>query len=54
MEGERKPGVLTRVLQFLRLRRQPPDIGVREPRRPKPVTSGGAAALDPPEAEEHN
>jgi hypothetical protein len=26
----------------------PPDIGVREPRRPRPSDSGGAAVLDPP------
>jgi hypothetical protein len=26
----------------------PPDIGVREPRRPRPSSSGGAAVLDPP------
>jgi hypothetical protein len=27
----------------------PPDIGVREPRRPRPSSSGGAAVLDPPD-----
>jgi hypothetical protein len=52
MEPDRKPGVVTRVLQFLGLRKQPPDIGVREPRRPVPSTSGGAASLEPPEREE--
>jgi hypothetical protein len=26
----------------------PPDIGVREPRRPRPAGPGGAAVLDPP------
>jgi len=26
----------------------PPDIGVREPRRPRPSSTGGAAVLDPP------
>jgi hypothetical protein len=26
----------------------PPDIGVREPRRPRPSGSSGAATLDPP------
>jgi hypothetical protein len=26
----------------------PPDIGVREPRRPRPSSFGGAAVLDPP------
>jgi hypothetical protein len=30
----------------------PPNTGVREPRRPKPSASGGAAALDLPENEE--
>ena len=25
----------------------PPDIGVREPRRPRPSSSGGVAVLDP-------
>ena len=29
----------------------PPDIGVREPRRPKPFGSAGAAVLDPPRSE---
>jgi hypothetical protein len=26
----------------------PPDMGVREPRRPRPSSFGGAAVLDPP------
>ena len=26
----------------------PPDIGVREPRRPRPSNYGGAATLEPP------
>jgi hypothetical protein len=26
----------------------PPDSGVREPRRPRPAGSSGAAVLDPP------
>jgi hypothetical protein len=29
-------------------REPPPDIGVREPRRPRPSGFGGAAVLDPP------
>jgi hypothetical protein len=48
----KRPGMLTRVLQFFRLRKQPPDIGVREPRRPVPSRSGGAVALDLPETDE--
>jgi hypothetical protein len=44
--------VVTRLLQFLGLRKQPPDIGVREPRRPVPSRSGGAVALDLPETDE--
>src|SRR5262245_51739409 len=34
MEPDPKPGRFTRLLQFLGLRKRPPDIGVREPRRP--------------------
>ena len=44
-----RPGPFTRLLQFLRLWKQPPDIGVREPRRPVPSASGGGAALEPPD-----
>ena len=29
------------------IRRQPPDIGVREPRRPIPSASGGAVEVHP-------
>jgi hypothetical protein len=47
-----KPGYVTRLLQFFGLRRRPPDIGVREPRRPKPSASGGAATLELPETDE--
>jgi hypothetical protein len=40
--------VFKRLLEWLGLRKQlPPDIGVREPRRPVPSASGGAIALDP-------
>jgi hypothetical protein len=52
MESNRKPGLWTRLLQFLGLRKPPPDIGVREPRRPVPSASGGAVALDPPESDD--
>jgi len=50
---------MKRLISFLRLRRQktvpaewfddepPPDIGVREPRRPRPFGSAGAVLLDP-------
>jgi hypothetical protein len=51
---------MKRLISFLRFRRQkavpaewfdepPPDIGVREPRRPRPFGSGGAVLLDPPQ-----
>jgi hypothetical protein len=36
-----------RLMEWLGLRRQPPDIGVREPRPRVPSASGGAIALDP-------
>jgi deazaflavin-dependent oxidoreductase (nitroreductase family) len=41
--------VFKRLLAWIR--RQPPDIGVREPRRPIPSASGGAAAIDPDDAQ---
>jgi hypothetical protein len=47
-----KPGFVTRLLEFLGLRRRPPDIGVPEPRRPKPSASGGAVTLELPETDE--
>jgi hypothetical protein len=53
MMTDPKPGLLTRLLQFLRLRKMPPDIGVREPRRPKPSASGGAITLELPETDDH-
>jgi hypothetical protein len=41
---------LLRLLEKLGLRKQPPpDIGVREPRRPVPSGSSGAVALDEPD-----
>jgi hypothetical protein len=36
-----------RLLEWLGLRKQPPDIGVREPRQPVPSAPGGAIPLDP-------
>jgi len=39
---------VNRVLQWLGLRKQPPpDIGVREPRRPVPSGSSGTISLEP-------
>jgi hypothetical protein len=52
MENARRPSLFQRVLQFLGLRKPPPDIGVREPRRPVPSASGGAVKLDEPKTEE--
>ncbi|HEY1513283.1 MAG TPA: hypothetical protein VGF66_05970 [Gaiellaceae bacterium] len=40
--------LVNRVLVWLGLRKQPPpDIGVREPRRPVPSGSSGAISLEP-------
>jgi hypothetical protein len=47
-----KPGLWQRFLQFVGLRKPPPDSGVREPRRPTPSASGGVATLEPPETDE--
>jgi len=56
---DRRPNLFKRIVStlFRRPPRQfedrsgwsdpPPDIGVREPRRPRPLGSGGAAVLDP-------
>jgi hypothetical protein len=52
MERDPKPGVVTRLLEFLGLRKRPPDIGVREPRRPRPSASGGAVTVELPETDE--
>ena len=52
MSAEAKPGLWQRFLQFLGLSKPPPDIGVREPRQPKPSASGGVATLDPPDTDE--
>jgi hypothetical protein len=39
---------VNRVLQWLGLRKQPPpDIGVREPRRPVPSGLSGSISLEP-------
>ena len=59
----RRGGLVDRVLRKLGLRRPPeptvfpddldPGVGVREPRRPRPSSSGGAVALElPPETDE--
>jgi hypothetical protein len=32
----------------------PPDIGVREPRRPRPSTGSGTAVVEPPSTEEES
>jgi len=47
-----KPPLWQRVLERLGLRKPPPDIGVREPRVPKPSSSGGVAMLERPETDE--
>lgn len=47
-----RPNLFQRALQFLGLRKPPPDIGVREPRRPVPSASGGAVRLEEPEPDE--
>src|SRR5262245_59274543 len=52
MESDPKSGPFMRLLEFLGLRKRPPDIGLREPRRPSPSASGGAVALEPPEKDE--
>jgi hypothetical protein len=52
MVDEPKPGIWNRFLQFVGLRKPPPDIGVREPRRPKPSASGGVATRDLPETDD--
>jgi hypothetical protein len=44
-----KPGLWQRFLQFLGLRKPPPDRGVP---KPKPSASGGVATLEPPETDE--
>ena len=47
-----KRGLWTRFLELLGLRKPPPpDAGVREPRRPKPSSSGGVATLERPESD---
>jgi hypothetical protein len=45
-----RPGLWERVMRLLGLRKPPPDIGVREPRRPKPSSSGGVATVERPGA----
>jgi hypothetical protein len=59
----RRGGRLRSLLDRLRRRRRepdpattpedpPPDIGVREPRRPRPSAGSGTAVLEPPPTEE--
>jgi hypothetical protein len=50
MERDR-PGLWQRILERLGLRKPPPDVGVREPRRPKAPAAGGVVTLEPPETE---
>ncbi len=45
--GGKVKSMFKRLLEWLGLRKRPPDSGVREPRRPVPSASGGAIALDP-------
>lgn len=37
-----------KVLDYGDWTEPPPDIGVREPRRPRPTSGAGSAVLDPP------
>jgi hypothetical protein len=60
MASCRRPSRFKRLIAFFRRRPQTvpsswldeppadPDIGVREPRRPRPDTGSGTALLDPP------
>lgn len=55
-----RPGLLKRFFAFLRQKdrcetvcgdwfgEEPPDIGVREPRRPRPGSGSSSIVLDPP------
>ncbi|HSC90418.1 MAG TPA: hypothetical protein VLB86_02045 [Gaiellaceae bacterium] len=52
MDPEPRQSRFIRLLEFLHLRRRPPDIGVREPRRPSPSVSGGSVALEPPDGDD--
>jgi hypothetical protein len=65
VNGPRKPGRLRGLLDRLRRRRRspvsedlrpesPPDIGVREPRRPRPSSGSGTAVVEPPETDEQS
>jgi len=56
--GPSRLGRIARMLRFRRRKRflptepldeMPPDIGVREPRRPRPLGGAGAVTLDPPQ-----
>jgi hypothetical protein len=50
----KRPGLVSRFLQFLGLRKPPPDIGVREPRRPRSPNRGGVATLELPRSDERD
>jgi hypothetical protein len=61
----RKQWRLRALLERLRWRRrrppipdvppeEPPDIGVREPRHPRPSSGSGTAVVEPPETEEQH
>jgi len=63
MAAPRRRGRLRSLLDRLRGRRRgpevpedlsepPPDIGVREPRRPRPSGGSGTAVVEPPTEEE--
>lgn len=47
-----RPSHWQRFLEWVGLRKPPPDIGVREPRIPKPSSQGGVAMLERPETDE--
>lgn len=52
MASDSKRRLWQRFLELVGLRKPPPDIGVREPRRPKQPSAGGVATLERPEHEE--
>ena len=59
MTEEPRPSLIDRILRRLGLRRPPPprhdpppDSFVREPRRPRPSSSSGAATLELPETDQ--
>ena len=61
--SRRGRGRLRSLIDRLRRRREPvpelpddepPDIGVREPRRPRPGAGSGTAVLEPPAVDEQD